>query len=116
MINDIQTEIIDLERELTDLKTAQTKPSNTQFFTDTAIFPAGSWSGSHKWTIKFEDVDDDTAPIVYTNSSNVVSLEPYDSATNSQKLEWYSESAWSANDQKFIIMSSRPIASITFNG
>ena len=45
MINDIQTEIIDLERELTELKTAQTKPSNSQFFTDTAIFPAGSWSG-----------------------------------------------------------------------
>lgn len=116
MINDIQTEIIDLERELTELKTAQTKPSNTQFFTDTAIFPAGSWSGSHKWTIQFEDVGDDTAPIVYTNSSNVVSLEPYDSATNSQKLEWYNESAWFASDQPYIIMSSRPIASITFNG
>ena len=40
MINDIQTEIIDLERELTELKTAQTKPSNTQFFNGTAIFPA----------------------------------------------------------------------------
>lgn len=116
MINDIQAEIIDLERELTELKTAQTKPSNTQFFTGTATLTAGSWSGSHKWTIQFEDVDDDTAPIVYTNSSNVISLEPYDSATNSQKLEWYSESAWFANDQKFIIMSSRPIASITFNG
>lgn len=116
MINDIQTEIIDLERELTELKTAQTKPSNSQFFTGTAIFPAGSWSGSHKWTIQFEDVGDDTAPIAYTNSSNVVSLEPYDSATNSQKLEWYSESAWFASDQKFFIMASRPIASITFNG
>ena len=116
MINDIQTEIIDLERELTELKTAQTKPSNTQFFTGTATLTAGSWSGSHKWTIQFQDVDDDTAPIVYTNSSNVVSLEPYDSATNSQKLEWYNESAWFADDQKFIIMSSRPIASITFNG
>ena len=116
MINDIQTEIIELERELTELKTAQTKPSNSQFFTGTATLTAGSWSGSHKWTIQFQDVDDDTAPIVYTNSSNVISLEPYDSATNSQKLEWYSESAWFADDQKFIIMSSRPIASITFNG
>lgn len=116
MINDIQTEIIDLERELTELKTAQTKPSNSQFFTGIATLTAGSWGGSHKWTIQFQDVDDDAAPIVYTNSSNVVSLEPYDSATNSQKLEWYSESAWFADDQKFIIMASRPIASITFNG
>lgn len=111
-----QDELIDLEREIRDLKTAQTKPSNTQFYRATATLPAGTWSGSHEWTITFEDVGDTTAPIVYTNSSTYVSLEPYDSANNQQKLEWFSTSAYYASDQTFIIMSSRPIASITFNG
>ncbi len=116
MIEDFQRELEELEREIRDLKTAQIKPSNSQFYRESATLPAGDWYGAHYWTINYEDVDDDTAPITYTNSLDGICLQPYDSATNTQRLEWYAEWGSYASDQIFPIFSSRPIASVTFNG
>lgn len=116
-MRDYQAEVMDLEREIAELKTAQTKPGNSAFFTNLAVLPAGTWTGAHTWTIKFEDVDDDTAPIVATDIDPLISFLPYDSATNMQQLEWFTTgSQWYASDQIHIVLSSRPIESITFNG
>lgn len=116
-MRDYQAEIMDLEREIAELKTAQTKPGNSAFFTGLAFLPAGTWTGAHTWTIQFEDVEDDTAPIIATDVNSLISFLPYASATNTQQLEWFSPgSQWFLNDQQYIILSSRPIESITFNG
>lgn len=116
-MRDYQAEVIDLEREITELKTAQTKPGNSAFFQKTATLPAGSWNGSHTWTIQYEDVGNTDAPITYTNTLSNITLEPYDSDTNTQTLEFYLiGTATYASDQTIPVMSSRPIASITFNG
>lgn len=115
-MRDYQQEVLDLEREIKDLKTAQIKPSNSAFYPAVAVLPAGTWSGSHTWTIQYEDVGDDTAPITISSFDGFTSFQPYDAANNQQKLEWYSTSATFASNQTYIILSSRPIASITFNG
>lgn len=116
-MRDYQAEVMDLEREITELKTAQTKPGNSAFFTGLAVLPGGTWTGAHTWTIQFEDVGDDTAPIVATDVNSLITFTPYDSATNTQNLEWFTDSwQWYLSEQPYIILSSRPIASITFNG
>lgn len=113
-MDNIQQEIIALEKEIRDLKTAQVIAGNSTMKRKTTHFPVGTYSGTYTWTIQYEDANDTNAPITYLYYSGNWSLRPYDSATNTQKIEYYVYgSEYWGGDPMFIISSTRGIQSIT---
>lgn len=113
-MDNIQQEIIALEQEIRDLKTAQVLAGYSTMKRKTKNFPAGTYSGTYTWTIHYEDVGDTNAPITYLYYGASWSLRPYDSGTNTQKVELYADpSEYWGGDPMFIVASSRDISSIT---
>ena len=113
-MDNIQQEIIDLEREIRDLKTAQVLAGLSRMWRESHNIPTGTYSGTYTWTIHYEDVGDTNAPITYLYYTDAWSLRKYDSATNTQKVELYADpSEYWGGDAIFIVASSRKISSIT---
>ena len=111
-MEDIQAELATLKQDIRDLKTSQLLPGLSQMQSANAILPAGDYNGVYTWTIYFEDVGNNNAPLVYTNPGEGFSLLPYDSNTNTQKLEWYRPGGYDWPYDELPIYSNRPISSI----
>lgn len=112
-MRNIQDEIIDIERELRDLKTAQPIPGVIQLYTASGIVPAQTYAGAYTWTIHYEDVGDTDAPITQLGGIDNSTLLAYDPATNTQKVEYAPTSATIYQQTSFQIRTSRPVTSIT---
>ena len=108
-----QVELIEIKREIRDLKTAQTLPSWFSMNNANAPVPAGTYSGPHTWTIHYEDVGDTNTPITSVAYDTGTTLLPYDASTNTQKIEWSPIGTTVYVATTFHVASSRPIASIT---
>lgn len=110
-MQNIQAELEALKREIRDLKTSQTLPGFSKMFAGQADEPAGSYDGIYTWTITFEDADDTNAPILVIDQGVNLVLLPYDSATNTQKIEYYADNVSTfATTHPFY--STRPILSV----
>lgn len=113
-MDNIQQEIIDLEREIRDLKTAQVLAGLCRMWRKQQPIQTGTYSGTYTWTIHYKDVGDTNAPITYLCYDDSWSLRKYNSATNTQKVELYADpSEYWGGDAIFIVASSREISSIT---
>ena len=109
----MQQELIDLKREIRDLKTAQTVPSIMKFSMATFTIPQNLADGFYYWTIRYDDSENTTTPITFDDSFLFV-LENYDPITNTQKIPFESVNGTYAGET-LTILSTRPIASITFD-
>lgn len=109
----MQNDIKALQRDILELKTAQTKPAWTAMNAKTLTIAAGRYSGDYYWRITFKDVGDTNPPIVDL-SAGLMYLRPYDQGTNTQLVEL----STGANDVRFEsadsfeIFSTRPIQKI----
>lgn len=113
-MENIQQEIISLENEIRDLKTAQIIAGYNSMSRKTASIPTGTYDGIYTWTIHYEDAGDTNAPITRLYYGDNWSLLPYDPITNTQKVELYAiPSEYWGGDPIFTISSSRGISSIT---
>lgn len=111
---DIQSVIIEAEREILELKTAQAIPGYVSMNRATGTIPARTYSGTYTWTIHYEDVGDTNPPIAMLHSIQTGNaLLPYDPATNTQKYEMHrvNETVYVATS--FTVISTRRIISIT---
>jgi hypothetical protein len=107
----MQQELIALKREIRDLKTAQTVPSITKFYSASFTIPQNIARGFHYWTIHFEDSENPTEPITYDSYFFYVP-ENYDPATNTQKIVLDIPYDGTYGGETFTIYSTRPITSI----
>lgn len=113
-MQDIQAQIIDFERELRDLKTAQTIPGYISMNRSSGTIPARTYNGTYTWTIHYEDVGDTNPPITMLNTyATGDTLLPYDQSTNTQKYEMHRTNETIYVATTFTVISSRPISSIT---
>ena len=111
-MNDIQAQLIEIKRDIRDLKTAQFLPGLSTMQHAIAILPAGDYNGVYTWTIYYEDVGSTNAPLTYSNPGDGFTLLPYDSDTNTQKLEWYRPDGYDWPAGELDIFSSRGITSV----
>lgn len=109
----MQQELIDLKREIRDLKTAKICPSIMKFSMATFTIPQNLQDGFYYWTIHYDDSENATMPITFDDSFLFV-LENYDPITNTQKIPF--EIANGAFlGESFTILSTRSITSITMD-
>lgn len=111
-MEDLQAELEAIEREIRDLKTAQTMPGFATMHSAQATLPAGTYSGAYTWTITYEDVGSTDAPVTTANHGTGFCLLPYNSSTNTQKLEMFVSNMTTVQDTIYIY-STRPIASVS---
>lgn len=109
----MQQELIDLKREIRDLKTAQTVPSIMKFSMATFTIPQNLADGFYYWTIHYEDSENTTAPITF-DSLFLCVLENYDPITDTQKIPFEIANGVYLGET-FTILSTRPITSITMD-
>lgn len=109
---DLQAEFMRLKQEIRDLKTAQTQPSTFTLNRERVEVPAGTYSGTYTWTVQYEDVGDTNAPITSYDAGSGWSLRPYNSTTNTQKVELH-VSNMTTTATFYYIYSTRPMASVT---
>lgn len=109
-MEDLQAQLIELKREILDLKTSQTLPGYSRMFKGTFVEPAGSYDGIYTWTITFEDSEDKNAPILFLDSG--WGLLKYDATTNTQKIEYFAVNVSSSFSQNHRFYSTRPIKSV----
>lgn len=113
-MQDIQDQLIEFEREIRDLKTAQAIPGYVSMNRATGTIPARTYSGTFTWTIHYEDVGDTNAPITMLNATQTGdTLLQYDPATNTQKFEMHRTNETVYVAATFTVISTRTIASIT---
>lgn len=108
----MQQELIDLKREILDLKTAKVSPSIMFFYSAAFTIPQNITKGFHYWTIHFEESENATDPITYDNFF-LFMLEFYDSGTNTQKIVIDISADGVYGGETYTIYSTRPILSIT---
>ena len=111
-MEDLQAQLIELKREILELKTSQDLPGYSKMFKGTLVEPAGSYDGIYTWTITFDDADDTNAPIVIIDQGISMNVLPYDSATNTQKIEYFANNVSSGFISYYSVYSTRPIKSI----
>ena len=111
-MENLQTELINLKREIHELKTCQPLPGNSKMFSAIFVEPAGSFDGIYTWTLTFDDASDTNAPIVIIDQGVNMVLLAYDSATNTQKIEYYANDVYSSFAQNHIVYSTRPIIDV----
>lgn len=114
-MDNIQEQIIELEREILELKTAQPIPGMVEFYRGLIDIPAMSYNGTYTWTIKYKDVGDTSEPIAFITflSDRAMHLLPYDAETNTQKIEYHSIGGTIFVATWQLMVASRPIESIT---
>lgn len=113
-MKDIQEQIIEFEREIRDLKTAQAIPGYISMHRKSGTIPARTYSGTYTWTIQYEDVGDTNAPVSLINAAGTGdTLLAYDANTNTQKFEMHRTNETVYVATSFTIISTRPITSIT---
>ena len=115
MIETLQTQFEALKRDILELKTAQTMPSTFTASGKSGTIAAGRYTrGFYFWKIQYQDVGDTNAPVTIFDWGSGWILRPYDPATNSQQIEFYSDDTTTEyTTSTFWLESSRPIASIT---
>lgn len=111
-MDNIQQELARLKQEIRDLKTAQTQPGTSTLHRGQGTLPAGDYSGTYTWTIHYEDVGSTDAPVTSFSHGSGWSLRPYDSTTNTQKIEMHVSDLTTVQDTLYAY-STRPITSIT---
>lgn len=112
-MENLQAELIAIKNEIRDLKTAQTMPGYSKMYTSTAVLPAGTYSGTYTWTIRYEDVGSNDAPITAMQHGDAFTLLPYNASTNTQKIEMALMGSSTSSLQDLIrVYSSRPITAI----
>lgn len=112
MIKTIQSEFEALKRDILELKTAQTMPATFTMNSKSGTIAAGRYTrGFYVWRINYKDVGDTNAPITLVDNS--WPLRSYNSGTNKQDIEFYSNgtTTYFVSDS-FEVLSSRPITSI----
>lgn len=111
-MQNIQQELINLKREIRDLKTAQLQPSMMNLYWKSFTIPNNITKGIHHWTIHYEATNNTTTPITY-RIDFVDTLEFYDSATNTQKIVMDIPYDGTYGGDEVTYISTRPITSIT---
>lgn len=110
----MEQDIINLKREIRDLKTAQTKPSIMKFHSKDFTVPQNITKGFHYWTIHYEASENPTNPI--TNDSYfMLVFEFYDPITNTQRIVIDVPYDGTYGGDTYSVFSTRPIASITMD-
>lgn len=113
---ELDKKLREFEREILRLKTAQLAPAYLSMFSATVEIPAQYYQGTYYWTIFYKDVGDTNAPLTRTDATAAVyGLLPYDSATNSQRFEFYSVGETVHISFSFHVTSSRPIDRVVRN-
>lgn len=115
-MSEFDQQLIRIKQEIRDLKTAQTTQSNSKASIATANIPQTVYAGSNTWTIQFEASDDESEPL--TDIPNIayyrLAILEFDEATNTQKIQMFLREDWQRTmAEDFLIISSRPIASVT---
>lgn len=105
-------ELINLNREILELKTAQIRPATFGTYYEYATIGAGVYDGFYFWRITYEDVGDTNAPVTVIYNGSGFCLREYDSVNNRQAVEYYADDQTYGSDDSFRIMSTRPIAKI----
>lgn len=105
----MQDEIINMKRELLELKTAKTIPAYINMYTGTVTRAAGIYNGIYRWRIYFQDVDDTEPPIVAGAGSL---FSKYDATNNTMDIfedyTGWQATTWSTTES-YQINSTRPI-------
>lgn len=104
--------IIELQREVRDLKTASKIPAIFKTYRARYEIPARSYAQGETWTIKFQDVGDTNAPIVMLDTTGQQCLLSYDIGSNTMKIEEVAAPTIYVATFSYV-SSSRPIESIT---
>lgn len=111
-MENLQQEIIKLQEEIRDLKTAQAIPSTLKTYSEEVIIPIGDYDGVYTWTITFEDTNDPNPPLVYVQST--YNPLPYRN-DNTMQIEWVAVNQHLYSTDRFTVYSSRPIHDINRN-
>lgn len=103
--------LINMKREILELKTAQTRPATFQTYHASAQMAAGQYGGFYFWRITYQDVGDTNAPLTYTEFGSEA-LRLYNAGDNTQELEIYYDSKALQAPESFRVFSTRPIQKI----
>lgn len=112
--SDIQQKLMELKREIRDLKTAKAIPSTIHFYRKTLQIPAGSYSNL-KVTVHYASDDSGSEPILFYYSSGVMLARPYDPVSNTQLIEIQGDITYYSYSAPEIAYSNREIISMTYS-
>lgn len=112
MSESFQKDMERLREDIRDLKTAQTKPSIITTYSGYGTIQTGYYSeGLWRWRIDYEDDGNTSAPITVVGTP--YALRPYQSGSNTQIIEYFSDGETVYTQYIISAESTRPIASIT---
>lgn len=112
-MENIQQELINLKREILELKTWQPLPGTSRMYSAQFLEPAGNLDGIYVWTLTFEDSNDTNAPIVIIDQGVNLVLLPYNQSANTQKIEYFANEVYSSFDQYHTVYSTRKIIDVS---
>lgn len=114
MIHTLQSEFKALQRDILELKTAQTKPSTFSMKHTDGDIAAGRYThGFYYWRIHYTDVGDTNAPLTFFQYDQNWSLRTYNATNNTQDIEAFSNGTTTFFvATTFRVYSSRPISYI----
>lgn len=113
MAGSLQKELLAMNREILALKTGQKKPGTSTMYRESVSIPAGDYNGVYSFTIQYENVGNNSAPITTSNYDSGWCLINYNSSNNSQKVEWNVQNMSLGAAQTVYAYSTRPISSFT---
>ena len=117
--NNFNQRMLELEREIRDLKTAQTLPGFINMHIIQERVPeyvCASWT-PYTWTIHFAGESDGSAPIIsiLDDEWGAWSLMQYDTNTDTQELQYVPKYQIFGSTYTPLMVSSRAVSSITPN-
>lgn len=104
--------MIALERDIRELKTAQPRPSTFTTYRQDGTIQAGRYRGFYFWRIHYQNVGDNSAPITTFSHGSNFCLREYNSADNTQDIEFWAEDLSQNVNELMYVESSRPISYI----
>lgn len=104
--------MINIERDIRELKTAQPRPSTFTTHIKEGKIAAGRYDGFYFWRIHYQDVGDTNAPITTFAHGSGFCLREYNQADNTQDIELWANNLSENFDEFMYAESSRPITLI----
>lgn len=117
-MNQFEQRIKQIRQEIRDLKTAQLTQSNSEASVAFGDIPQFVPAGSNIWTIQFVASEDESEPLTDIPNTGYYGLAvlKFDQATNTQKIQMFLREDWQRSTaESFLVISSRPIESVTRN-
>ena len=117
-MNQFEQRIKQIKQDIRDLKTVQLTQSNSEASVAFGHIPQFVPAGSNIWTIQFVAAEDESEPLTDVPNTSYYQLAvlKFDQEKKKKKIQMFLREDWQRSTaESFLIVSSRPIESVTRN-